>query len=782
MSDSTHSDKTSYYVVSGKRDGQRVESRVLEEWIQDAVAQGQRFLHIDAFGQHGIGGRLWQAHHEVVHVKIFGHPGQRIGSMGFPNTHIEVMGPASDDVGWLNAGAEIVIHGNAGNGTANAMAQGKVYVAGNIGARGMTMTKNNPRFDPPQLWVLGSAGDYFGEFMAGGVAVICGFEPQNPDDILGYRPLVGMVGGKVFFRGPHSGYSRADAKMVPIGDPEWNWLAEHLKKFLEQIGRPELLRTLSDPDQWQFLTARSPQEKIARPMRSINSFYSEVWENELGKGGLIGDLTQMDRSPVGVIVTGVMRRFVPVWENRKYAAPCEATCPTGIPVQERWRLIREGRIDEAVDLALAYTPFPASVCGYLCPNLCMQSCTRQISAMVPVDVTQLGQASIKAKLPDLPPEGENRIAVIGGGPAGISVAWQLRQAGHQVIIYEMAEDLGGKFSRVIPESRIPQKVISKELKRIKEVLPQVRLQQPLSREDIALLREDFDFIVIATGAQKPRTLPIPGNEKAVLALDFLTAAKSNKAAVGKRVVIIGAGNVGCDVAVEAHRLGAEEIILLDVQPPASFGKERKAAEAVGAKFRWPVFARQIGKDVVTLTTGEQIPADTVFISIGDAPDLEFIPENIAIRDGFVQVDARYQTTDPKVFAIGDVVKPGLLTDAIGSGRLVARAICDMLEGKDPTRQRRPMINRDRVVLEYFDPRITEYADLDHCGSQCSSCGACRDCGICVSICPQFAISRKELDNHGYEYVVDENLCIGCGFCAGACPCGVWDLVENGPIE
>jgi ferredoxin len=93
-----------------------------------------------------------------------------------------------------------------------------------------------------------------------------------------------------------------------------------------------------------------------------------------------------------------------------------------------------------------------------------------------------------------------------------------------------------------------------------------------------------------------------------------------------------------------------------------------------------------------------------------------------------------------------------------------------------------MIDRQRVTLEYFDPRITEFADLDHCGSQCSSCGACRDCGICVSVCPQAAISKKDLENDTYEYVVDENLCIGCGFCAGACPCGVWDLVENTPLE
>ena len=160
--------KEPYHIISGKVDGQRIESRLLEEQIQEAVAQGHRYLTIKAYGQHGIGGRLWRAGDDPIHVRIEGPAGQRVGSMGFPNTRVDVMGPVSDDVGWLNAGATVVVHGNASNGVANAMAQGKVYIAGNIGARGMTMTKHNPRFDQPELWVLGSVGDYFGEFMAGG--------------------------------------------------------------------------------------------------------------------------------------------------------------------------------------------------------------------------------------------------------------------------------------------------------------------------------------------------------------------------------------------------------------------------------------------------------------------------------------------------------------------------------------------------------------------------------------------------------------------------------------
>jgi glutamate synthase domain-containing protein 3 len=410
------------YWIPGMEKGHRLESRVLDERIQEAIGDGRRFLKVKARGQHGIGGRLWRAGDEPVHMEIHGSPGQRVGSMGFPNTHIEVMGPVSDDVGWLNAGAEIIVHGNATNGAANAMAQGKIYVAGNVGARAMTMTKYNPRFDPPELWVLGSVGDYFAEFMAGGIAVVCGYEPQDPSNVIGYRPCVGMVGGRIFFRGPHRGFSQVDAKSVPIGDEDWEWLVKNLRVFLEKILRLHIFGRLSTRDDWQLLVARSPHERATKPRQSMHAFRQDVWDKELGRGGLIGDLSDLDRSPIPVVATGNLRRFVPVWENRKYVPPCEASCPTGMPVHERWRLIREGRVDEAVDMALSYTPFPATVCGYLCPNLCMQGCTRHTANMVAVDVRQLGKASLEAKLPELPPLSGKRIAIIGGGPAGISVA------------------------------------------------------------------------------------------------------------------------------------------------------------------------------------------------------------------------------------------------------------------------------------------------------------------------------------------------------------------------
>ncbi|ACX51537.1 glutamate synthase alpha subunit domain protein [Ammonifex degensii KC4] len=513
--------------IVGMENGRRLDSRVLEEKIQAAVAAGYRHLEIEAYGQHGIGGRLWRAGEEKILVRIYGSPGQRVGAMGFPNTRIEVMGPASDDVGWLNVGAEIIVHGHAANGVGNAMAQGKIYVAGSIGARGMTMTKHNPRFDPPELWVLGSVGDYFAEFMAGGIAVICGYQPQNPENVLGFRPCVGMVGGKIFFRGPHQGISQADARIVPLGDADWEWLEANLRRFLENIQRPELYPLLARREEWQLIVALSPQERRSRPRRPMSDFREKVWDEELGEGGLLGDLIKVERQPIPVIATGKWRRFVPVWANHSYLPPCQAACPTGIPVAERWQLLREGKKEEALSLALYFTPFPATVCGYLCPNFCMRACTRKVGGLVPPDMKQLGKESLKASLPPLPPPTGRRVAVVGGGPAGIAAAWHLRLMGHEVRIFEKGE-LGGKLGHLKGEAR---QAMEADLARVRQVLPiDHREVQP---EHLAELLKEYEAVVVATGKDGASLLGGRKIEPPIFAVGEVLAPAGIPALVGQ---------------------------------------------------------------------------------------------------------------------------------------------------------------------------------------------------------------------------------------------------------
>jgi len=775
-------------VINGLENGARVDSRIIEGQIQQAVVEGHRNIEIRAYGQHGLGGRIWKAGNDPVYLRITGSAGQRVGSMGFPGTRIDVEGPASDDLGWLNSGACITVKGNATNGVGNAMAQGKIYVGGDIGARGMTMTKHNPRFEPPELWVLGGVGDFFAEFMAGGVAVICGYEAHDPGNILGYRPCVGMVGGKIFFRGPHKGFSERDARLSVPDDDEWNWLKAGIADFLESTCRPALLPKLKilpkltgERSEWQVLVAKKPYEK-KESSRQLKPFREECWDRELGRGGLIGDLYTGDRTPIPVLTTGELRRFVPVWENEKYLPPCQAACPTGIPVRKRWELIRKGKIQEAVDLALQYTPFPATVCGYLCPNLCKESCTRHQSDLEAIDTVILGRASLNATIPAVLPLSGKRIAVIGGGPAGLSVAWQLRMKGHEAVIHDSRGKIGGKITATIPRSRIPDEVVEHELKRMEKEIPLVSLAHPLTKGEFKKLREKFDAVVIAVGAQKGRVIPVPGHERVIPALYFLRDSRLDCAKVGKKVVIIGAGNVGCDAASEAFRLGAEAVVLIDVQKPASSGIERKHAEEAGATFLWPRFTKQITEAGVELTDGEVLPADTVIMAVGDQPELSFLPEEIKTERGFIAVDANHQTSEPGVYAIGDSARLGLLTDAIGSGRMAAVAIDAMLRGVEETYDQLPTIAVERVKLQYYDPRRQPFEDVVSCAASCASCGGCRDCGMCETACPQNAISRKEGEGGAFEYIVNENLCIGCGTCSGVCPTGVWNLVANAPLE
>jgi len=399
--------------------------------------------------------------------------------------------------------------------------------------------------------------------------------------------------------------------------------------------------------------------------------------------------------------------------------------------------------------------------------------------MNPINVRMLGQAAEDTQLPEIKQKSGKNIAIIGAGAGGISVAWHLTLQGHEVVIFDESDNIGGKISSVIPSSRIPQETLEKELKRVKEFISDIKLGQKVTSNKFQELKRKFDYTVIAAGAKKPRMLPVPGIELAQSANDFLEEAKTDSTTPGKKVVIVGAGNVGCDVATEAHRLGAENIVMIDVQKPAAFGKEKEDAQAVGATFNWPCFTKEITSSGVILNDNELLEADKVIISIGDVPDLDFLAGTINTKKGFIAVDKYNRTSDPFVFAIGDVVKPGLLTDAIGSGKKVAENIDRLIKGKDiELEDLRPEIEKSRITLEYFDPSVKNYNSLNECGKECASCGRCRDCSICVYVCPEDAIERFETSDQDFEYRADPDKCIGCGFCEGACPCGIWNLVPN----
>jgi NADPH-dependent glutamate synthase beta subunit-like oxidoreductase/glutamate synthase domain-containing protein 3/ferredoxin len=773
-------------IIKGNIDGKRVSSKTLEEQIQKAIKDGAKELTVVADGQHGIGGRIWPQYGKVK-VVVEGTVGQRVGSMGMDGTEVLVKGSSSDDAGWLNCGAVITVLGDVANGAHNAGAQGKLYVQGGGGARCDTMTKKNPRFADLESWYFRSVGDSFAEFKAGGIAVVCGVDPRDPENILGYRPCVGMVGGTIYFRGPIKEYSKADVKLADLSEQDWEWLTTNMKPYLAAIDRMSQYEALTkDMGVWKKLIAFTPAEKAkakGKLKMGLTEFRLNMWEKEVGKGGMFGAYLTHDRSVLPYITTGEERRWMPQWKNDKYLPPCAYACPSRIPSHRRASLIRQGRTAEALALVLQYSPLPATVCGTVCPNLCMTDCTRG-RVDEPLNIKEYGSAALNLKAPKKAKATGQSVAIIGGGPGGLSAAWQLGLKGHSVDLYEASAKIGGKLEMCIPRERLPKKILDKELSRFAEIGVSVHVKSPVDKKKFEKIYTDHDLVVIAVGAQEGRVIPFPGHEDVVKGIDYLKEINFGKPrnVQGKKVVVIGAGNVGMDIACQAYDQGAASVIAVDVQKPAAFGKEMELASSKGTTIQYPKFTEKYDAKAkkIYFKDNTSLDADLVIVSIGDKPELDFLPASVNTERGYITVNDLGQTSDVKVFAIGDATKPGLVTHAIGAGKVAADKIHTLLMNTDYVPEERRVIPYERIKTQYYEVcrfdtiKFNAKKEAD----RCMSCGSCRDCGMCEQSCYYGAITRKKLPNKSFEYVVDESKCIGCGFCAGICPCGVWEMVEN----
>jgi NADPH-dependent glutamate synthase beta subunit-like oxidoreductase/ferredoxin len=755
----------------------RMSTQELLQLIYSAVEQGQTEFEINASGQHDIGGPLWTSDGRPLRF-VVRNPGQRVGSMALPGTTVIVEGPAPADVGWLNAGATIIVKGDGGDTTGHCAADGVIYIGGRAGTRSGSLMKHDPDYDPPQLWILKNTGSFPFEFKGGGISVVCGYDSEQFDSVLGDRGCVGMVGGMVYVRGPIQGLSDEVKLIDQVDDKDWEFLADGMPRFLNAIDRLDLLDELLVRAEWRKIVARTYAErKYLVRRQSLAEFHQTRWV----PGGIFGDVVTDDGTLVPLVTTGQHRIQFPVWNNARYAAPCEVACPSNIPTQCRTNLLRQGRIREALELVLQYSPFPGSVCGALCPNPCMAACTRG-SIDCPVLIGPLGQLSADIEAPPKAPPTGKKFAVIGAGMGGLSAAWQLALRGHAVTVYDRSQTPGGKLSQAIPRDRRPVNVVEREIERIRSVGVHFELGTTIDRELFERLRAEHDGVIIAIGAHEPRTLSFPGSQRAIPALTFLQAINAGQSHVdvaGKSVVVIGAGDVGMDVSRQAWRLGAREVTAIDIQKPASSEKECRAAMALGTCILWPKFAREALNGNLHFTDGTSLRADVIIVSIGEVPDTDWLPEDLVrVRGRWLQVDDVGRTSDPRVFAVGDVVKLGLLAEAIGAGRIAALALHGDVTGIPFERPKKEAISRERLHLTYFQPWYQPPTDPLGEAARCISCGTCRDCNMCIEICGQGAIYRVEPQGCGAQFIVDDGKCIGCGFCAAVCPCGIWTMVPN----
>ena len=746
--------------------------------INDALAAGETEFTIEASGQHDIGGPLWHPEGKNLkfHVK---NAGQRVGSMCLAGTEIIVEGSSSADVGWLNAGGKIIVTGDGGDTAGHCAAAGKIYIGGRAGTRTGSLMKRDPFDEEPELWILKNCGSFSFEFMSGGIAVVCGYDSHQFESVLGDRSCVGMVGGRVYVRGLVQGVSSKDVKISPLHDADIEYLAGHMDDFLASIGRPGLKSELSDWTQWQKITALTYDERPKKAHIDMSTFRTKGWV----AGGIFGDVANDDFVTHGIINTSLYRLRIPVWENAVYCAPCEYSCTASIPTQLRYNLLREGKVEEAYRLILNYTPFPASVCGAVCPNPCMEGCTRgeiDISAQI----NDLGTYSGQTKIGKTEFSTGKKVAIIGGGVAGLTAAWQLIRRGHAVSVYDESSTMGGKLEQVIPRGRLSYNTLMAEIKRIQELGAIFRNNIKVDKDSFKTIENSHDAVIVTTGAHIPRVLPWPGHERIVKGLDFQKAVnRGENPPVGRRVIVIGCGNSGMDAAVGAYQMGAEQVICIDVQKPAAFAQEIAHVEAMGGVLMWPISTKEITDEGIITSTGDLIPGDTVIITIGETPELTFLPDGMPIERGHLKPDGHYRLQG-KIFTAGDTVSPGRLVDAIGAGREAALSVDSFLQGSDLVVPAKTVIPSSRLSTAYFQKCGSDElpaAHEDHL--RCISCGTCRDCHMCEKSCPEMAIRRIVTKEGSFEYVSDEMRCIGCGICAGICPCGIWSMVPNGqPIH
>ncbi|GBR76357.1 glutamate synthase [NADPH] small chain [Candidatus Termititenax persephonae] len=758
-------------------DNKRLSTQELLQAVYQGLEQGETEFEIAACGQHDIGGPLWSPKGRLV-FKVT-NPGQRLGSMCLDGTTIIVEGSTSADVGWLNAGGEIIVRGDGGDTAGHCAASGKIYIGGRGGTRTGSLMKHDPAYAPPELWILKNVGSFGFEFMGGGLAVVCGIDTPAGLTTLGDRACAGMVGGTVYFRGEPGGVSLATVKIEELDEQDKKFLTAGLPLFLQKIQREQLLPQLKDLAQWKKIVAKSYAEHAAAKSQSgaLKDFHKNEWLQNM-PGGIFGDIYADDGRVVTLVNHAADRLRIPEWKNYIYSAPCEAACPAGIPSQLRFALLRQNRIADAYKLVLEYTPFPGAVCGAVCPNPCMEACSR-CRVDTPLNIKALGTFSADIPAPPLAAETGRKIAVVGAGVGGLTAAWVLRLRGHAVTVYEKDEQIGGKLFNAVSRERLDFTVLQKELERLRSIGIKFKTGTSVDKKLYQELKKDYDFVVLAIGAYQPKTPSWPGKEKILPSLDFLKKVNNGeKPKIGKRVVVIGCGNSGMDVVFGAMQSGAQEVTAIDVQQPSAFAVEIERAEALGAKLIWPAFTEAITDEGVKLNDGRVLPADTVIIAIGEVPIVEGLLDKPELTRGYLRT-GEGRLFESNVYAVGDLTRLGLLVEAIGGGREAALRIQAALLGAEyvPPKMR---VAQDKLALEYFSKEESPAAVCEPIKEalRCVSCGSCRDCQMCLKSCPENAITRVVLEAGDYKYVSEPKKCIGCGICAGVCPCGIWTLKDN----
>jgi NADH-quinone oxidoreductase subunit F len=454
---------------------------------------------------------------------------------------------------------------------------------------------------------------------------------------------------------------------------------------------------------------------------------------------------------------------------------CQHACPAGIDVPNYVAAIAGGKYEKAVEIIRERNPFPA-VCGRICIHPCEFKCRRG-ELDEPVAIRSLKRFAsdwyfdhIGKPREPFPVTRNQKVAVVGAGPAGLTCAYFLTEMGYGVTVFEGQSVAGGMLGIAIPEFRLPRRVIQAEVEYIESCGVEIRYNSPIDARHTVndLLEEGYNAVFIGAGAQSSKRIDIPGEEEDLAGiyygLQFLTDIRTGKEIQLKgKVVVLGGGNVAIDVARTALRVGARDVQIFyrrtkeempawekDIDEAIEEGiiinplwapKKiiHKGGTITGIEFirSMTVFDEE-GRSSLSVDekVTQMVEAETIIISIGQAPDISFLSKDSQLERalwGSLVVDENTLSTNiPSVFAGGDFTTgPSIVINAIASGRRAALAIDKYLKGEkgrveivdektameediglaldEETEEERPRI---KIQLEKPEERVMDFREVE----------------------------------------------------------------------
>ncbi len=528
--------------------------------------------------------------------------------------------------------------------------------------------------------------------------------------------------------------------------------------------------------------------------------------------------------PLSKNKTGNWRVVTPEYLDK--VPPCSNNCPAGTDVRKFVKLTAERKFSEALEVIYQHNPFPA-ICGRVCPHFCEQSCNRNsFDQGLNIGAIErfLGDKGADSKISVKRIYFDDKIAVIGSGPAGLTAALRLRRKGYEVDVFEAMPQAGGMMRTGIPKFRLPDDVLDAEIERIEKQGVNIHLNRKVTVGELA---PNYSAIICAVGSHIGTPLDIPNENLVIDGITFLREMKRDNSNhgihLGHRVAVVGGGNTAIDVARTVLRLGGEPTIYyrrtMAEMPAITVEVEEALTEGVRIKFLTSPIGMSThvsGKTILQLQTmelgepdesGRRTPkpipgaketvyVDKVIAAIGQRFDA-FAFQGAEVKP----VQGQFLTVHGKpVFGAGDMAWGGTVTEAIGSGNKVAEEVHHLLRDLpyDHKVIMPEVVLPEDINFTYYLPAnklkapvytspylFKDFSEVNGSLSKedvvteagrCLHCGECFKCGNCYNFCPDAAII---VDENG-RLRIDYDYCKGCGICMTECPCSAikFEMLET----